>query len=565
MKKLLVLFFMLCSAILTGQESVPIGANFKSLPTVSFKWYTTDNTVWMYKGATYGWTNLTKYANYRRLNDHDSLSTLQEKSYNSLNDLPNLDLKANVDDPTFTTKITTPYLNIPTGAALNYFWQCTDATTGAGQWAAVTASQVYKGTWNATTNTPTLADGTGTAGWYYRCTTAGTVNLGSGNIAFSVGDDAYYNGTVWQRVPAGASQWVTTGSDIYYNKGKIAVGTTSASGRVTINADDGYELTFAGSAGANINSPSQDVWFYTGTGKTLRFGSNNVNDVLVLDASNNVELLYDHKIWSKTSTSTGYNAGITLFDGSGNMTLANNFGLSESAGRIDFQTSSTNNTPVTRMTILKSGYIGVGKTPTTLFDVNGEITATGGNSTQWNTAYTHSQIAGGNSVHVSNTENTQWDAAYTHSQVAGGNSVHVSTDENTAWDAAYNHSLDATQAHSDYLINNDNDATSGTLTAVNFILSSDERLKENIKPIQNLSNVRNVQLVQFNMKDDPNQLRYGSIAQQVEKFIPELVRTDDEGMKSVAYIDLLVMKIADLEQRVLELEKKNKRLIRKNK
>lgn len=52
---------------------------------------------------------------------------------------------------------------------------------------------------------------------------------------------------------------------------------------------------------------------------------------------------------------------------------------------------------------------------------SGVISALSGTSTQWNTAYTHSQIAGGNSVHVSTTENTQWDAAYTHSQVTTGN------------------------------------------------------------------------------------------------------------------------------------------------
>src|SRR5262249_29965741 len=66
-------------------------------------------------------------------------------------------------------------------------------------------AQVYKGTWNASTNTPTLADGTGTAGWTYRVVVAGTVNLGSGSITFNVGDDVIYSGTVWQRNPSSAS------------------------------------------------------------------------------------------------------------------------------------------------------------------------------------------------------------------------------------------------------------------------------------------------------------------------------------------------------------------------
>ncbi len=66
-------------------------------------------------------------------------------------------------------------------------------------------SQVYKGTWNATTNTPTLINGTGTAGWTYRVTVGGTINLGAGAITFSVGDDAIYNGTVWQRNPSSSA------------------------------------------------------------------------------------------------------------------------------------------------------------------------------------------------------------------------------------------------------------------------------------------------------------------------------------------------------------------------
>ena len=65
-------------------------------------------------------------------------------------------------------------------------------------------SQIYKGTWNATTNTPALSDGVGTAGWTYRVSVGGTINLGSGSITFSVGDDAIYNGAVWQRNPSSA-------------------------------------------------------------------------------------------------------------------------------------------------------------------------------------------------------------------------------------------------------------------------------------------------------------------------------------------------------------------------
>lgn len=57
----------------------------------------------------------------------------------------------------------------------------------------------YKGTWAASTNTPTLANGTGTAGWFYIASDGGTVNFGAGNITFNAGDWVLYNGSIWQR------------------------------------------------------------------------------------------------------------------------------------------------------------------------------------------------------------------------------------------------------------------------------------------------------------------------------------------------------------------------------
>lgn len=57
----------------------------------------------------------------------------------------------------------------------------------------------YLGTWNASTNTPTLADGVGSAGDVYLVSVAGTQDLGSGNITFAVGDWVVYSGAIWQK------------------------------------------------------------------------------------------------------------------------------------------------------------------------------------------------------------------------------------------------------------------------------------------------------------------------------------------------------------------------------
>jgi hypothetical protein len=92
-----------------------------------------------------------------------------------------------------------------------------------------------------------------------------------------------------------------------------------------------------------------------------------------------------------------------------------------------------------------------------------------------------------------------------------------------------------------------------TVTATNFILSSDERLKENIEKV--CDNRVEVDWKTFELKTEKGQKRYGVIAQELEKTNPEFVREDSQGFKSVAYIDLLIAKIAELEARLEKLEK----------
>lgn len=89
----------------------------------------------------------------------------------------------------------------------------------------------YQGTWNASTNSPTLADGVGNTGDVYRVSVAGSQNLGSGSISFSVGDYAIYNGTVWEKAD-------TTDAVSSVN------GQTGAVSLTTTNISEGTNLYF---------------------------------------------------------------------------------------------------------------------------------------------------------------------------------------------------------------------------------------------------------------------------------------------------------------------------------
>ena len=58
----------------------------------------------------------------------------------------------------------------------------------------------YAGTWDASTNTPTLDNSdTGMEGALYRVNVAGSVDFGAGSISFEVGDSVVNNGTIWEK------------------------------------------------------------------------------------------------------------------------------------------------------------------------------------------------------------------------------------------------------------------------------------------------------------------------------------------------------------------------------
>lgn len=57
----------------------------------------------------------------------------------------------------------------------------------------------YKGTWNASTNSPALASGVGTKNNYYIVSTAGSTNL-DGITDWVAGDWAIFNGSVWEKI-----------------------------------------------------------------------------------------------------------------------------------------------------------------------------------------------------------------------------------------------------------------------------------------------------------------------------------------------------------------------------
>lgn len=101
-------------------------------------------------------------------------------------------------------------------------------------------------------------------------------------------------------------------------------------------------------------------------------------------------------------------------------------------------------------------------------------------------------------------------------------------------------------------------STSTNIYAGAFYENSDINIKENIEDIKDIEKAKDVDFVQFNFKDDgEKRVRYGVIAQDLESVgLNNLVNENADGVKSVDYISLLCLKIAELEQRINELENK---------
>jgi hypothetical protein len=137
-------------------------------------------------------------------------------------------------------------------------------------WASVAGGLSYQGTWNASTNTPTLASGVGVNGYYYIVATAGSTNL-DGITDWQIGDWLMFNGTVWQKIDqsnlvtsvngqTGAVSLTTTnineGTNLYY---------TDTRARASVSAGTG--ISYSSATGVITNSaPDQTVSLTAGTG-----------------------------------------------------------------------------------------------------------------------------------------------------------------------------------------------------------------------------------------------------------------------------------------------------------
>ena len=100
--------------------------------------------------------------------------------------------------------------------------------------------------------------------------------------------------------------------------------------------------------------------------------------------------------------------------------------------------------------------------------------------------------------------------------------------------------------------------STGLLTSTDYNSSSDKRLKKNIKTVENaVEKIQALRGVTFDWKEGSSK-GIGLIAQEVEKIIPDVVTSDENGYMGIKYtniIGILVEAIKDQQEQINTLRK----------
>ena len=98
---------------------------------------------------------------------------------------------------------------------------------------SIVGAVVYKGVWNASTNTPSLASGVGTKGNYYKVSTAGTTAI-DGLSQWNAGDVIIFDGSTWDKIDGLASEVISVAGRV----GAVTLSASDISGLATSATTD---------------------------------------------------------------------------------------------------------------------------------------------------------------------------------------------------------------------------------------------------------------------------------------------------------------------------------------
>jgi hypothetical protein len=131
-------------------------------------------------------------------------------------------------------------------------------------WASVAGGLSYQGTWNASTNTPTLASGVGVNGYYYITATAGSTNL-DGITDWQIGDWLLFNGSNWQKIDQSNLVISVAG-----RTGAVTLSNTDISGLGTMSTQNASSVAITGGTATLTSLTTPTVQATNSSGLSLK-------------------------------------------------------------------------------------------------------------------------------------------------------------------------------------------------------------------------------------------------------------------------------------------------------
>jgi hypothetical protein len=371
--------------------------------------------------------------------------------------------------------------------------------------------------------------------------------------------------------------------------GNVGIGTTTPADKLTVQTS-GYGISQTDgtvSVGTYINASGG--WLGTKSNHPLYFFTSNNNPSMTLTTGGNLGIGTLTPIAPLQFSNSLINNKVVLFDccnsdhqfyGFGVNTNSLRYQVAESISSHVFYAGSSASTSNELMRIQGNGNVGIGtSTPASKLDVAGSLTVgatyAGSNAAPANGAIIEGSVGIGtnipnNPLHLvtSSIPSAKYIAVFQNLTNAAGGSqgleIQAGTDGATGTSRLINFRRpDATTLGS--IVQN-------SVSSVAYLTTSDIRLKTNIKESQyGLKTILNIQVKDYNYKDDLTRMQTGFIAQQLYEQFPQSVAVGGEDPKSDPWMvdysrlsPVLVKAVQELQVQIEALKAENEKLKAEN-